>query len=390
MTPSGFNSSHKTKLLKGLQEPTPPDCKVILTSRSVKELVKEVEDKLGLKITERGLRYRIKSIAEEHPEVKLRPFHKGPPIKSELTPSEQLLKELSEYLLQLTGLSERALYTLLRTATDQKLPPMGKGTYHKLFKDTRKSCAVQDVPKSENCCIVLGQVLIPPGDQHDQWLVLWGMEVKTRYVNIQIVNLIPKKPLGKRPIGRPKTIKQTDSAYWIDNNEERREIRLPESVLLTFLEDFQRKLGLPIYQLILPHGYPVDSVKCFQKPLTMLEQIDMGVAELSFSDTALKALPPIMALKRILEETAFRHYEEMAEAKIFQLRQQHSTKRKELQVKLRTFLFRKSREKEMSEIIKLDSFYRNKPQFKTKSVKRKLASLKLFVQKKPEESGNTA
>ena len=384
---SMLKTSEKKKLRLGLSANQTENDPANLVATSYRELAKELDAKFGIKASPRSIRHYVDSLRKENASWVSKSMTKGRPRKTSLTPSDLLVKEVSAYLMQLTGFSESEIYGLLRKATDQQWPAMGKVTFHKLFKDCRADKPILGIETSDallsHCCMVLGQIRLSPASDVDQWLLLGGLEATTGYFNFQLINLISFDAAIVPMRGRPKKETFNDRAQ-LDHGGN---VVLPASVLLDFLGDCQRRLCLPLNRVVVPDAYNLATI---QSSAASTMQVYRGSPKLSLSQEAMSALPPIEALHAQLEATSIRHYRRTAKHFVSALRRHIRglvEGYREKQAKSAWPQYSEQLREQMPEAAALDDFYNSQPEFLTRTVFQKHRQIRLRYKKIPGEPG---
>lgn len=367
-----LKTSEKKKLRQGLSANQPENDPANLAGNSYSQLAKEVEVKFGIKATPRSIRHYVYSIRKEDATWSHKPLNKGRPTKTALTPSDMLVKEVSAYLMQLTGFSESGIYRLLRSASDQQWPDMGKVTFHKLFKGPRTAKHVLNIETSDellsHCCLVLGQTRLNPACDADQCLLLWGIEATTGYFNFWLINLIPSDSAATPKRGRPK--KATFSEVALLDHEGN--AVLPATVLRDFLADCQRRLCLPLNRAVLPGEYDIALIQAMS-PIRMVS----GTPPLSLSLDAMSALPDVEALHAQLETASIRHYRRTAKPFVSALRRSIRELVEDYRKKLAKAAWPKYLREAMPEAAALDDFYNRQPKFQARTLFQKHPLIRL-------------
>lgn len=377
-----LNARDKKRLLESLSQ-TPDERAALagLTGRTYSALAKEFETKFGVKVTPRSLRHYVYEFGREDKDWVRQPLTKGRPKKTSVTSSERLVGEVSAYLMQMTGFSESGVYRLLRNATEDQWPPMGKVTFHKLMKEFRLSEPAMAIEASDkpmtHCCLVTGQTALTPPEAADQWLLLWGIEATTSYFNFQLINLLAINDHRSAKLGRPRKAIDGGTAQqdWDGS------VLLPAGVFQRFWEDSERRLGVPLSRVVLPEGYPADIA------LPRTSESGIATPRLGFTAEVQASLPDVATLQAHLETTAMRHYQRSAKPFISQLR-------RDFREQVESFRERKAQtswpnhlRETMPDAAALDDFYNSHPAFNTRTIYQKHPLVRLTYKKKPEGSG---
>lgn len=377
-----LKTSEKKKLRQGLSANQPENDPANLAGTSYSQLAKEVEVKFGIKATPRSIRHYVYSIRKEDATWSHKPLTKGRPTKTSLTPSDLLVKEVSAYLMQLTGFSESGIYRLLRSASDQQWPDMGKVTFHKLFKGHRTGTPVLAIETSDellsHCCLVLGQTRLNPANDANQCLLLWGIEATTGYFNFWLIDLIPSDSAATPTRGRPKKATFSEAAL-LDHEGN---VVLPATVLRDFLADCQRRLCLPLNRVVLPDGYDISAIQA-----TSAIRMVAGTPTLTLSIEAMSALPNIEALHAQLEAASIRHYRQTARQFVSALRRSIQELVEAYREKLAKAAWPQYLRDTMPEAAALDDFYNSQPTFQTRTIFQKHPLIRLRYKKTPGEPG---
>ncbi len=381
-----LKTSEKKKLRQGLSTNQPENEPANLVGTSYSQLAKEVAVKLGIQATPRSIRHYVYSIRKEDAAWSHKPLTKGRPRKTAPTPSELLVKEVSTYLMQLTGYSESEIYRILRKATDNQWPVMGKVTFHKLFKESRAAKAFLRIETSDellsHCCLVLGKIWLKPANDADQWLLLWGIEATTGYFNFQLIDLSSSESVAKPARGRPRKATFREVVE-LDRDGNR---VLPASVLCDFLVDCQRRLCLPLNRVMLPDEC---NVAAFQSLATPPMCVYLGVPKLTLSREAMSALPGIELLHAQLEATSIRHYRCTAKPFVSALRRHVRELVEAYRGKLAKSVWPEYLREAMPEVAALDDFYNSQPKFQTRTIFQKHPLIRLRYKKMPDkQTGN--
>lgn len=379
-----LKTSEKKKLRQGMSANQPENDPANLAGTSYSQLAKEVEVKFGIKATPRSIRHYVYSIRKEDAAWSHKPLTKGRPRKTSLTPSDLLVKEISAYLMQLTGFSESGIYRLLRSASDQQWPDMGKVTFHKLFKGDRTGKAVLDIETSDewlsHCCLVLGQTRLTPVNDADQGLLVWGIEATTGYFNFWLIDLIPSDGAATPTRGRPKKATFSEIALMDHDGN----VVLPATVLRDFLADCQRRLCLPLNRAVLPSEYDLAAIQA-KSPIRMVS----GTPTLALSLEVMSVLPNIEILHALLEVASIRHYRQTAKPFVSALRRSIREVVETYRQKLAKAVWPQYLRDTMPEAAALDNFYNSQPKFQTQTIFQKHPLTRLRYKKTPGKPGET-
>lgn len=378
-----LNSAQKRKLKESLTDPPNSDAGSTLTGETYSELAAE----LGAGVTERSVRHYAQAIARENPEWKRRPLRKGRP-KKQLSSAEALLRDISEYLIQAVSLSEGELYRWLRTATGDQWPQLGKVSFHKLFSPTRQARTYQQLTYADAlidcCCLVLGQALvtsteIPEDRLREHWLVLWGIDARTAFINFELINLLSPTGPGKRSQGRPKHVQFDTPAQWVTTAQNEFGVRLPGTVLRDFLADCQCRLCLPVSRVFLPYGYGTDWLGENDEHLIITQVMESSI-NLSLPAECLESILDPEAIRMRLEgymrchnkQTARPNYNALRRASKEQVAQVRASQSGSFLAMLLTEL--------PADFIALENFYSNQPQFSVMDMRRRIKVVRLSIQ----------
>lgn len=374
--PVMLKTSEKKKLRQGLSANQTESDTANLVGTSYAQLAMELDAKFGIKATPRSIRHYVYSMRKEYAAWSHKPLTKGRPRKTAPTPSELLVKEVSAYLMQLTGYSESDIYRILRKATDNQWPVMGKVTFHKLFKESRAAKSFLRIETSDellsHCCLVLGQTRLKQANDADQWLLLWGIEATTGYFNFQLINLISSKSVAKPARGQPKKATFREVAE-LDRHGN---VVMPASVLCNFLVDCQRRLCLPLNRVMLPDEY---NVAAFQSSATPSMCVYLSTPKLALSREAMSALPDIELLHAQLEATSIRHYRCAAKPFVSALRRHVRELVEAYRGKLAKSVWPKYLREAMPEAAALDDFYNSQPKFQIRTIFQKHPLIRVDV-----------
>lgn len=381
-----LNSREKKKLRLGLSANQPENELTNLEGKSYSALAKELDTKYGIKATPRSIRHYVYSLSKEDATWSRKALTRGRPTKTTLSASDLLVKEVSAYLMQLTGFSESGIYELLRNATNKKWPAMGKVTFHKLFKEGRKPKSVLsiEVPDTllSHCCLVLSQTRLSPVNDDDQWVLLWGIEASTGYFNFQLINLIPASCAVTATRGRPKKASFSEVVL-IDHEGD---VALPATILRDFLEDCQRRLCLPLTRAVLPGGYNVAEIQLSATPPIHFYS---DAPKLNLSQEAMSALPSIEVLRDHLEATSIQHYKQSARQHVSALRRCIRELVEDYRQKLASSRWPQFLRERMTEAAALADFYNSQPKFQTRTIFQKSSLIRLRYKRILEEPSDT-
>lgn len=258
------------------------------------EIAQELAFKIGKPVTVRAVRYHLKKMEDAEPANRV-VAPKGRPPRQGL----HFVAQLAENLIRQTGMSETQLYSMLWTANGRLWLKVGKVSFHKLFASTRATRSGFIPPAHterlmDTCCMALGQILLATNNPADHWLILWGIELHTRFIHIELVNLIDQALLKTQKLerGRIKGVeKKAGTLEWTDGEAK---VILPESVWISFLEDAQKRLRLPICRVRLPAGYDVQLQSDSARNITLVDSAKAGFNMPSFEAATTQAKTAIL------------------------------------------------------------------------------------------------